>query len=211
MVHSFKLIASDNSDWCAVAAVLTCCTQTYFMILVGKTASGIRRISLQQTKASWDVPVLMCLPLFVYLCEPHELVDVLGQIYHITVWCYHGDEALQRLQVQTVHLSVLVTIAAAATAWREITRWITQIVSVCVYYSVLSLWMCVKSVWVCLRVFSSLAQDQNKPVKLLPEAPQPQSCQHPAKLSFIKEALLSNITHMMGFPADANGFQYSRC
>lgn len=55
------------------------------MIWVGKTASGIWSSPLQKTKASLDVPVLMCLPLFVYLREPHELVDVLGQIYHITV------------------------------------------------------------------------------------------------------------------------------
>lgn len=60
-------------------------------------------------------------PLFslmvVYLRKPHEFVDVLGQEDHVAVWRYHGDEALQRLQVQTVHLSVL--IAAAAAAWRE--------------------------------------------------------------------------------------------
>lgn len=55
----------------------------------------------------------------LYLSEPHDFVDVLGQEYHVAVRCYHGDEALQRLQVQTVHLSVLVTAAAAATAWRE--------------------------------------------------------------------------------------------
>lgn len=85
MVLSFKLIASDNTTGVVPLLFLACCTQTYFMILVGKTESGIWSFSLQKTKASSDVPVLMCLPLFVYLCEPHELVDVLGQIYHITV------------------------------------------------------------------------------------------------------------------------------
>lgn len=56
----------------------------------------------------------------MYLREPHEFVDVLGQEYHVAVGRYHGDEALQRLQVQTVHLSVLVAVtAAAAAAWRE--------------------------------------------------------------------------------------------
>lgn len=68
----------------------------------------------------------------VYLREPHEFVDVLGQEYHVAVGRYHGDEALQRLQVQTVHLSVLVAVTAAvATAWRERqkTRWVTRIVS----------------------------------------------------------------------------------
>lgn len=64
-------------------------------------------------------------------------------------------------------------------------------------------------VLVCLRVFSSLARGQNKPVNLLPEASQSHSCQHPAKMSFIKEALFKDITHMTGFSSDANGFQYS--
>lgn len=60
-------------------------------------------------------------PVFVYLREPHEFVDVLRQKYHVAIWCYHSDEALQRLQVQTVHLSVLLVVTAAtaavATAW----------------------------------------------------------------------------------------------
>lgn len=70
----------------------------------------------------------------MYLREPHEFVDVLGQEYHVAVGRYHGDKALQRLQVQTVHLSVLIAVAAAAAAaaaaWRETqkTRWLTQIV-----------------------------------------------------------------------------------
>lgn len=59
----------------------------------------------------------------VYLRESHEFVDVLGQEDHVTIWCYHGDEALQRLQVQAVHLSVVLAVAAAAAtvaaAWRE--------------------------------------------------------------------------------------------
>lgn len=73
-----------------------------------------------------------CSSMVVYLREPHEFVDVLRQEYHVAVGRHHGDEALQRLQVQTVHLSVLVAIAAAtATAWREgqRTRWVTQIAS----------------------------------------------------------------------------------
>lgn len=62
---------------------------------------------------------------------------------------------------------------------------------------------------VCLHVFSSLARGQNKPVNLLPEAPQPHFCQHPPKMSFIQEALFKDITHMTGFSLDANGSQYS--
>lgn len=54
----------------------------------------------------------------VYLRESHEFVDVLRQEDHVTIWCYYGDEALQRLQVQAVHLSVVLAVAAAA-AWRE--------------------------------------------------------------------------------------------
>ncbi len=73
-----------------------------------------------------------CSLMVVYLREPHEFVDVLRQEYHVAIGRYHGDEALQRLQVQTVHLSVLVAITAAvAAAWREKqkTRWVTEIVS----------------------------------------------------------------------------------
>lgn len=69
--------------------------------------------------------------------------------------------------------------------------------------------MHVMFVIVCLRVFSSLARGQNKPVNLLPEAPQPHFCQHPPKMSFIQDALFKDITHMTGFSLDANGFQYS--
>lgn len=54
-----------------------------------------------------------------YLRQPHELVDILRQEDHVAVGRYHGDEALQRLQVQTVHLSVLLAVSAAAAAWRD--------------------------------------------------------------------------------------------
>lgn len=66
---------------------------------------------------------------FPYLREPHELGDVLGQKDHVAVRRYHGDEALQRLQVQAVHLSVLIAVTAAAAAWSQKTRCINQIVS----------------------------------------------------------------------------------
>lgn len=74
----------------------------------------------------------VCSLTVTYLREPHEFADVLGQEYHVAVGRYHGDEALQRLQVQTVHLSVLIAVtaaaAAAATACRDgqKTRWVTQ-------------------------------------------------------------------------------------
>lgn len=93
-----------------------------------------------------DIRRLVCVFFFftvcsltvTYLREPHEFADVLGQEYHVAVGRYHGDEALQRLQVQTVHLSVLIAVtaaaaaaaatAAAATACRDgqKTRWVTQ-------------------------------------------------------------------------------------
>lgn len=76
----------------------------------------------------------VCSLTVTYLREPHEFADVLGQEYHVAVGRYHGDEALQRLQVQTVHLSVLIAVnaaaaaAAAAAACRDgqKTRWVTQ-------------------------------------------------------------------------------------
>lgn len=75
----------------------------------------------------------VCSLTVTYLREPHEFADVLGQEYHVAVGRYHGDEALQRLQVQTVHLSVLIAVTAAAataaaTACRDgqKTRWVTQ-------------------------------------------------------------------------------------
>lgn len=76
----------------------------------------------------------VCSLTVTYLREPHEFADVLGQEYHVAVGRYHGDKALQRLQVQTVHLSVLIAVtaaaaaAAAATACRDgqKTMWVTQ-------------------------------------------------------------------------------------
>lgn len=70
----------------------------------------------------------VCSLTVTYLREPHEFADVLGQEYHVAVGRYHGDEALQRLQVQTVHLSVLIAVTVAAAACRDgqKTRWVTQ-------------------------------------------------------------------------------------
>lgn len=146
--------------------LLTCCTRTSFMTLAAENKGLCRRACLN------------VLPLFAYLREPHELVDVLRQIYHITIWCYHGNEALQRLQVQTVHLSVLVAMAGAAAAWREEPRWRTEMFSVSLCSGFNPIFADVR-----LSVFSCLARAQNKPVELLPEALQPHSCQHPPKIT----------------------------
>lgn len=120
--------------------------------------------------------------LFVYLCEAHELVDVLGQKYHITVWCYHGDEALQRLQVQAVHLSVLIAVTAAArTAWRRETRWNKQIVSVNLGWllNCIIIGVCMN---VCVFHREALAHGQNKLVQLLSCNPGPLLIPSPDKL-----------------------------
>lgn len=129
-------------------------------------------------------PLLTCVfpTLFVYLCEAHELVDVLGQKYNIAVWRYHGDEALQRLQVQAVHLSVLIAVTAAApTAWRRETRWNKQTVSVNLGWllNYIIIGVCMN---VCVFHREALAHGQNKLVQLLSCNPGPLLIPSPDKL-----------------------------
>lgn len=73
----------------------------------------------------------------VYLCEAHELVDVLGQEDYVSVCCYHGDEAPQRLQVHIVQESIVGAIIAAVVAagWKETKcRIVSMEVTGCLYF-----------------------------------------------------------------------------
>ena len=54
-----------------------------------------------------------------YLCEAHELADVVGQKGDVAIGGHHSDKPLQRLQVEAVHLFLRLTVTDAAVWERE--------------------------------------------------------------------------------------------
>lgn len=118
----------DLSKHFKLQAKFTCIYIALYSVSVdappAKTKNSINYdcVQINRNWSHLEVSALVCLfkcsLMAVYLRESHEFVDVLGQEDHVTIWCYYGDEALQRLQVQAVHLSVVLAVAAAA-AWRE--------------------------------------------------------------------------------------------
>lgn len=144
--------------------LLTCCTQTSFMILVAEQRCRKQR-PLQTCLLECASPV--CVPAWAPW----------------TCWCsqtdisYHHLMLPQQWSPPETSGTDCPSVCPRRNGWRccSLERRTKMKVSLCSGFNPIF-------ADVRLSVFSCLARTQNKPVELLPEALQPHSCQHPPKI-----------------------------